>query len=105
MPAPEKLTIDTPEQIALEFPLAGIGSRFLAIAFDSLLQGAALVLLFLGVLLLGAAGRRLSQLSGVGMWAVAIAFAIGFVVYAGYFAIFEAVGRGRPRASGSSVFA
>jgi uncharacterized RDD family membrane protein YckC len=34
----DKLTIDTPEQIAIEFPLAGIGSRFLAIAFDMLLQ-------------------------------------------------------------------
>jgi len=32
---PEKLTIDTPEQVALEFPLAGAGSRFL---LDSFLQ-------------------------------------------------------------------
>ncbi len=35
----EQLKIDTPEQIApLEFPLAGIGSRFLAIAIDTLIQ-------------------------------------------------------------------
>ena len=39
MPAPEKLTIETPEQIALEFPLAGVGSRFLALAFDTLRAG------------------------------------------------------------------
>ena len=45
MTAPEKLIIDTPEQIALEFPLAGAGSRFLALAIDTLLQlGAFLVL-------------------------------------------------------------
>ena len=38
--AEEKLTIETPEQTALEFPLAGIGSRFLALALDSLIQWA-----------------------------------------------------------------
>jgi hypothetical protein len=35
----DRLDIETPEQIALELPLAGIGSRFLALAIDSLLQG------------------------------------------------------------------
>src|SRR5262249_39700768 len=39
--APENLIIDTPEQIALELPLANIGSRFLAIAFDTILQALA----------------------------------------------------------------
>ncbi len=34
----DQLKIDTPEQIALELPLAGIGSRFLAIAIDTLIQ-------------------------------------------------------------------
>ena len=38
MYSPDKLTIETPEQIPLEFPLAGIGSRFLAIAMDTLIQ-------------------------------------------------------------------
>ena len=50
MSAPEKLTIDTPEQIALEYSLASAGSRFLAIAIDTLLQlaiGAVIALLAL----------------------------------------------------------
>jgi hypothetical protein len=34
----DQLKIDTPEQIALELPLAGIGSRFLAIAIGFLIQ-------------------------------------------------------------------
>ena len=34
----EHVTIDTPEQIALELQVAGIGSRFLAIAVDTVLQ-------------------------------------------------------------------
>ena len=41
----EQLTIDTPEQIALEYPLAGAGSRFLALAIDSLLQAGAFIAL------------------------------------------------------------
>jgi uncharacterized RDD family membrane protein YckC len=95
VPAPEKLTIDTPEQIALEFPLAGVGSRFLAIAFDTLLQGGAIVAL----VALGFAVRAVSgfvpPLSGLGMWGIAILLAIGFVIYSGYFAIFEAVWAGQ----------
>jgi uncharacterized RDD family membrane protein YckC len=34
----DQLRIDTPEQIALELPLAGIGSRFLALAIDTVIQ-------------------------------------------------------------------
>src|SRR5580658_364631 len=34
----DKLTIETPEQTLLEFEVAGIGSRFLALAYDTLLQ-------------------------------------------------------------------
>ena len=40
MTAPDQLSIETPEQVALEFPLAGVGSRFLALAIDMLLQAA-----------------------------------------------------------------
>ena len=47
MRPPEKLTIDTPEQIALEFPLAGAGSRFLALAIDTFVQIAILLVLAL----------------------------------------------------------
>ncbi|MGC2183212.1 MAG: hypothetical protein WA637_08035, partial [Terriglobales bacterium] len=35
----DRIRIDTPEQISLEFPLAGIGSRFMALALDTVLQG------------------------------------------------------------------
>ena len=95
MPAPEKLTIDTPEQIALEFPLAGVGSRFLALAFDSLVQGAALVLLvlvwliFRWTLVPSFGGEALRS------WAFAIVIAVGFVIYSAYFAVFEALWSGQ----------
>ncbi len=95
MPAPEKLTIDTPEQIALEFPLAGVGSRFLAIAFDTVLQGGAIAVLVAIGLTLRAVAGRVPPLRGLGIWGIALLFALGFVVYSGYFAIFEAIWSGQ----------
>jgi uncharacterized RDD family membrane protein YckC len=43
----DKLTIETPELIPLEYRLAGIGSRFLAQAIDSLVL--LLIYFFLGL--------------------------------------------------------
>src|SRR5580692_6271401 len=56
----DKLTIETPEQTLLEFEVAGIGSRFLALAYDTLLQilvgiGLLIVFLIAGVAMPGAA--------------------------------------------------
>ena len=44
----DKLTIETPEQTVLEFEVAGIGSRFLALAYDTLIQ----ILLAVGILVI-----------------------------------------------------
>jgi uncharacterized RDD family membrane protein YckC len=88
LPAPEQLTIDTPEQISLEYPLASAGSRFLALAIDTLIQLAifvALVALALG----GLALERAIGSSAV-IWIEAALLVIGFTVYYGYFAAFEA---------------
>src|SRR5438105_4493993 len=55
----DRLIIETPEQIPLEFSLAGIGSRFLALAFDTLLQVLALFALsFIALLALGSGGKE-----------------------------------------------
>lgn len=93
MSAPEKLTIDTPEQIALEYLLASAGSRFLALAIDTLLQlavGAVIGLLVLfGVTLTFATGGDLS------LWLQALAILLWFTIYYGYFAIFEALWNGQ----------
>jgi uncharacterized RDD family membrane protein YckC len=90
----DQLKIDTPEQIALELPLAGIGSRFLAIAIDTLIQvalGFLVALIFFGVLGLGAGmvwfvPRMLGPALGI---------FILFAIYWGYFAIFESVWNGQ----------
>jgi uncharacterized RDD family membrane protein YckC len=76
----------------LEFPLAGIGSRSLGIAIDTLLQVGAAILLLIVAGLISAAGF-LPQMGK--QWGYAILVLAGFVVEFGYFAFFEAVWNGQ----------
>ena len=93
MPAPEKLTIETPEQVSLEFTLASVGSRFLALGLDTLIQAAAIVT----VLLLAYALSFVTRLAwtGVGPWVAAAVGLAFFVLYYGYFAAFEVAWSGQ----------
>ncbi len=43
----DQLSIDTPELVAIEMPLAGIGSRFIALLLDYLICGAGLLFMLL----------------------------------------------------------
>jgi uncharacterized RDD family membrane protein YckC len=90
--APEKLSIDTPEQVTLDFPLAGVGS-FLALAVDTLLQIATAMVVILGALALW----RTLDFAGAsaGPWTAALVVLVLFFVYYGYFAAFEAAWRGQ----------
>lgn len=90
----DQLKIDTPEQIALELPLAGIGSRLLAMAIDTVIQvGLYLIVAFIFILTLPVGSSVfmfLPRLIGPAM-----AIFIGFAVYWGYFAIFETLWKGQ----------
>jgi uncharacterized RDD family membrane protein YckC len=84
--------IDTPEQVELEFNLAGAGSRFVAVLLDHLIVFAFFLVEFL-VLLLVASAAEASSVKGderAGKWALAILILLNFAVFAGYFAFFEA---------------
>jgi uncharacterized RDD family membrane protein YckC len=88
----DKLTIETPEQTSLDYPLAGIGSRFLAVALDTLIQwGAGLVLFTLFVMVIPA----VQIWQGTFNWALAVLILCVFLLMFGYFAIFEAVWNGQ----------
>jgi uncharacterized RDD family membrane protein YckC len=89
--APDQLSIDTPEQVALEFPLAGVGSRFLALAIDMLLQIAIALLVLAAV---AGAWSLLRPRSG-GPWFLAVVIIAGFLLFYGYFAGFEAFWHGQ----------
>jgi len=87
MDSSDKLTIDTPEQTVLEYPIAGLGSRFLAILADTAIQ---LVLAFLVLIVGSVIGAGLSIFGGLGMqWIFAIMLIFLFLLYSGYFALFE----------------
>jgi uncharacterized RDD family membrane protein YckC len=90
---PEKLTIDTPEQIALEFPLAGAGSRFLALAIDTFVQLAIFLVLALVALLV--LWLRSLGYQAFATWAFAALLLLGFLLYYGYFAAFESLWGGQ----------
>ncbi len=92
MSSGDKLTIETPEQTVLEFPLAGIGSRSLALAIDTLLQIAVLIVLGLiaGIISYEGVLPRLGK-----QYVYAILIFIAFLSQFGYFAFFEALWNGR----------
>ena len=92
MSSGDKLIIETPEQTVLEFPLAGIGSRSLALAIDTLLQIG--VLIVLGVI--AALISYMGLLPGLGkQWGYAVLIFLAFLLQFGYFALFETIWNGR----------
>jgi uncharacterized RDD family membrane protein YckC len=89
----EKLTIETPEQIELEFPVAGLGSRGMALLIDTLIQGLAVALVFILVELISPDLNRYWVTAG--KWMMALVIFFGFCLYWGYFAIFEVFWNGQ----------
>jgi uncharacterized RDD family membrane protein YckC len=92
-PIGDQLNIETPELVAIEMPLAGIGSRFIAILVDYLIFGFAFLVFILLAVVLAPALSLFGGLSA--KWAVGIVILIVFVVHWGYFALFEAFSNGR----------
>jgi uncharacterized RDD family membrane protein YckC len=92
-PVGDQLNIDTPELVDIEMPLAGIGSRFIAILVDYLICGFAFFILFLLALIVIPAFSIFGRISA--NWAIGITLLIVFVMHWGYFALFEAFSNGR----------
>jgi len=88
----QKLSIDTPEQINLEYELAGPGSRFMALFVDLMIQ----VLCGIAVLIvMGIAGIAVHPFRGGRNWMLAFTMLLMFAVQWGYFAIFEILWKGQ----------
>jgi len=87
----------TPEQVAVTYRLAGIGTRFCAALIDSLLQTAMLVSLW-GLLLLlftfGLGGLAIAW-ARFSVWVVALALLVSFLVMWGYPIYFETIWHGQ----------
>jgi uncharacterized RDD family membrane protein YckC len=87
----DELLIETPERVELHYILANIGNRFLAAAIDHLLQ---LLLAIALVLILGGL-TEWNFFSKLGTWVAAFAIVAIFVIYWGYFALFETFWNGQ----------
>lgn len=84
-----RLEVETPEHILLQFELAGVGSRAAAAVLDL----AILAAVFLSLYFVFSAGGALGEL--VASWADALLVALNFLIYWGYFALFEGLASGR----------
>jgi len=87
--------IETPENVELQRRLAGIGTRFLAGLFDTLIIVGVFLLLLLLFAIVGLPepiGRGVTELQ---IWAIALLIAVVFAMYWGYFVFFELVTNGQ----------
>jgi uncharacterized RDD family membrane protein YckC len=86
--ASDDLVISTPERVAFQYEIAGIGSRFLAQIIDSLIITVVLIAI---TILAGALGGIFNS----GELALLVEVVLGFILLAGYFLISEAVSNGQ----------
>ncbi len=82
----------TPESVELEFTLAGIGSRALALLIDYMLWMVILMVLLTAFAFLD---YLVAKIDGAGKWIISIQFLMFFVVYIGYFIFFETLWQGQ----------
>lgn len=93
--AEETLVIETPERVQLHFALASIGNRFLACAFDHLLQVLFLLLLvFIGSFVSDWTEASLG-FTDAPKWLQALLIICVFLIWTGYFVVFEWLGNGQ----------
>lgn len=91
----ETLIIETPERVPLEFALASIGNRFLAVAIDHFFQFLSMFLIAWFFMRL--AGYTADQLvdapealmGQAPKWTIAVLIVVVFLIFAGYFILFE----------------
>ncbi|MEH2071714.1 MAG: RDD family protein [Nostoc sp.] len=89
-----RITFQTPESVELEFTLAGIGNRALALLIDYIVLGVTLSVLFstwafFSIQLSNFLEGLITNTQNIGLWLLAIFFIIAFAIYIGYFVFFE----------------
>lgn len=90
-----EVKIVTPEHVQVHFELAGIGSRFIALLLDTLLQGAIIFVLVMAAVL-GLPGiGTIESLDTASAWVIAILALLIFGIMTGYFLFFEATRNGQ----------
>ena len=92
----ERLQIDTPENVAFGYEVAGIGSRFLAALIDTIFIVILQVVVFL-IMAFAIVGTDLDEfdISTVSPWSLAILSFIAFAFLWGYYIFFEVLWNGQ----------
>lgn len=91
----ETLIIETPERVPLAFALASIGNRFLAVAIDHFIQYFTIFIVAYTFLSLSGFGDAFKGSSAgelfaeMPKWTIAILIIALFLIFAGYFVVFE----------------
>jgi len=89
----DQLSIETPELVGIDMPVAGIGSRFVALLVDYLIWAVVIIAFWI---IVAVVDPSLSTFSKIGeKWAKALFILIPFLLYWGYFTLFEAFWNGR----------
>ena len=88
--------VRTGEAVSIRYELAGLGSRFLAVAIDTVAQLVILIVLLIAAALAsGAIGHVLRHSANLTAWITAAAVFVTFLVLIGWFIIFEIWWSGR----------
>ena len=95
-----KITLQTPESVELEFTLAGIGNRAYALLIDYIVLGLILIgfLVFGSIFyfeLSGVIEAFLGKKNQLELWLIAIPILVSFFIYVGYFVFFEVLWQGQ----------
>ncbi len=79
----ETLRIATPEGVSLELPLAGVGSRFVALLVDTLLQGLALIAVIVVLVVADADGFAAFAVMGATFFSLLFIYPLAFELASG----------------------
>lgn len=89
-----RFTLSTPEQVELDFALAGIGNRVFALFIDYQILALVLTLhavlwLFVAIQLIDYFSRLGGPFDALALWLLAIFLVLNFAIFTGYFVFFE----------------
>jgi uncharacterized RDD family membrane protein YckC len=95
-----RVTLQTPESVELEFTLAGIGNRAYALLIDYVVLGIILTVFliawsYFSIQLYSVVENWLGSDNQVGLWLIAIPILTSFFIFVGYFVFFEALWQGQ----------
>jgi uncharacterized RDD family membrane protein YckC len=96
-----KVALQTPESVELDFTLAGIGNRAYALIIDDIILGLILIVILIIWALFAYFLYEVINIDNwvpsdtIGLWLLAIQLLIMFSIYVGYFTFFETLWQGQ----------